>query len=466
MYQLIVFLPLLGFLIAGIFGPWIGARGAEYVTCSLLGVCFVLSWIAFVTVAGGADAHVAIGNWFTSGKLVAAWALRIDTLTAVMLVVVTTVSFLVHVYSIGYMADDPSRPRFFAYLSLFTFAMLMLVTADNLVQLFFGWEGVGLMSYLLIGFWYERPSRQRCGDQGVRRQPGRRLRLFARHLPHLLSDRFDRLRSGVRRRARTCRQDGAFYRLQLGRGDARLPAPVHGRDGQVGAVSAAHLASGRDGGPDPGLVAHSCRDHGDGRRVHGREALAAIRNVAGRAQRRHHRRRDDGLLRRDHRRGSDGHQEGRRLFDVLAARLHVRRPRRWRLQPRHFPPFHPRLLQGPFIPLLRLGDHRDASRAGHARDGWAAKGAASHLLDDDGRRAGAERRRHPIHVDRLCRVCVEGPDHRGGLRLSSLRRDVRVLVRRHRGRIDRVLYLAPHVHDLLRQARRLVSEPAERARRA
>ena len=158
MYQLIVFLPLLGFLIAGIFGPWIGARGAEYVTCGLLGVCFVLSWIAFVMVAGGADAHVAIGNWFTSGKLVAAWALRIDTLTAVMFVVVTTVSFLVHVYSIGYMSDDPSRPRFFAYLSLFTFAMLMLVTADNLVQLFFGWEGVGLMSYLLVGFWYEKPA--------------------------------------------------------------------------------------------------------------------------------------------------------------------------------------------------------------------------------------------------------------------------------------------------------------------
>ncbi len=158
MYELIVFLPLLGFLIAGVFGPWIGARGAEYVTTGLLGVSFVLSWIAFIMVAGGADAHVPIGNWFTSGKLVASWALRIDTLTAVMLVVVTTVSFLVHVYSIGYMADDPSRPRFFAYLSLFTFAMLMLVTADNLVQLFFGWEGVGLMSYLLVGFWYDRPS--------------------------------------------------------------------------------------------------------------------------------------------------------------------------------------------------------------------------------------------------------------------------------------------------------------------
>src|SRR5271157_93783 len=158
MYDLIVFLPLLAFLIAGIFGRWIGARGAEYVTTGALAICFVLSWIEFIQVAGGADAHVPIANWFTSGKLAVAWALRIDTLTAVMLVLVTTVSFLVHVYSIGYMADDPSRPRFFAYLSLFTFAMLMLVTSDNLVQLFFGWEGVGLMSYLLIGFWYERPS--------------------------------------------------------------------------------------------------------------------------------------------------------------------------------------------------------------------------------------------------------------------------------------------------------------------
>jgi len=158
MYDLIVFLPLFGFLIAGIFGRWIGARGAEYVTCGFLGVCFVLSWIAFFQVAGGAEAHVPVANWFTSGKLAVAWALRIDSLTAVMLVVVSTVSFLVHVYSIGYMAEDPSIPRFFAYLSLFTFAMLMLVTADNLVQLFFGWEGVGLMSYLLIGFWYERPS--------------------------------------------------------------------------------------------------------------------------------------------------------------------------------------------------------------------------------------------------------------------------------------------------------------------
>ena len=102
--------------------------------------------------------RVPVFNWISSGTLAVDWALRIDTLTAVMLVVVNTISAVVHVYSIGYMAHDPYRPRFFAYLSLFTFAMLMLVTSDNLVQLFFGWEGVGLASYLLIGFWYTRPS--------------------------------------------------------------------------------------------------------------------------------------------------------------------------------------------------------------------------------------------------------------------------------------------------------------------
>jgi NADH-quinone oxidoreductase subunit L len=160
MYAAIVFLPLLGFLIAGPFGWRIGDRPSELVTTSLLFVSGVLSWIVFFQVAlGTAPASVSVlGNWFTSGALQADWSLRIDTLTAVMLVVVTTVSSLVHLYSIGYMRDDPGRPRFFAYLSLFTFTMLTLVTADNLVQMYFGWEGVGLASYLLIGFWYEKPS--------------------------------------------------------------------------------------------------------------------------------------------------------------------------------------------------------------------------------------------------------------------------------------------------------------------
>ena len=159
MIQAIVFLPLLGFLIAGLFGRFIGPRPSEFITTLFLGVAAVMSWIVFVQVGFGAGAYkVVLANWMTSGTLKVEWALRVDTLTAVMLVVVNTVSALVHLYSIGYMHEDPHRSRFFAYLSLFTFAMLMLVTSDNLVQMFFGWEGVGLASYLLIGFWYQKPT--------------------------------------------------------------------------------------------------------------------------------------------------------------------------------------------------------------------------------------------------------------------------------------------------------------------
>jgi NADH-quinone oxidoreductase subunit L len=139
--------------------PAAGSRAAELITTGLLLVAAALSWFMLVDVGfEHHDVRVALFPWIISGDLQVSWSLRVDTLTAVMLVVVNTVSSLVHLYSIGYMDEDPNRPRFFGYLSLFTFAMLMLVTADNLVQLFFGWEGVGLASYLLIGFWYQKPS--------------------------------------------------------------------------------------------------------------------------------------------------------------------------------------------------------------------------------------------------------------------------------------------------------------------
>ncbi|MBX8811546.1 NADH-quinone oxidoreductase subunit L [Ochrobactrum sp. MR34] len=160
LYYAIVFLPLLGFLIAGLFGNKIGAKASEYITSGFLVIAAALSWVAFFTIAMGSSepVRVPVLHWLTSGTLSFDWAIRVDTLTAIMLVVINSVSALVHIYSIGYMHHDPHRPRFFAYLSLFTFAMLMLVTSDNLVQMFFGWEGVGLASYLLIGFWYKKPS--------------------------------------------------------------------------------------------------------------------------------------------------------------------------------------------------------------------------------------------------------------------------------------------------------------------
>ncbi len=159
MYAAIVFLPIIASAIAGLFGRVIGARASELVTTGLLFVSCALSLIAFNDVALEHHKYIIqILPWIHSGDFAVDWTVRVDSLTAVMLVVVTGVSSLVHLYSIGYMEEDPHRPRFFSYLSLFTFAMLMLVTANNFLQLFFGWEGVGLASYLLIGFWYTRPT--------------------------------------------------------------------------------------------------------------------------------------------------------------------------------------------------------------------------------------------------------------------------------------------------------------------
>ena len=156
----IVFLPLLAAIIGGLGNRALGNVAVKLLTTGALFVSCALSWPIFIAfLSGHAEASVTpVLHWVSSGALQFDWALRVDTLTAVMLVVVTSVSALVHLYSWGYMDEDPDQPRFFAYLSLFTFAMLMLVTADNLVQMFFGWEGVGLASYLLIGFWFRKPS--------------------------------------------------------------------------------------------------------------------------------------------------------------------------------------------------------------------------------------------------------------------------------------------------------------------
>ena len=158
-YAAPIFLPLFGAVIAGLFGRVLGARASQLVSCGAMGVAAVMAIVVFVQVVlQGETATIVLFDWFASGDLDVDWLLRFDELTAVMVFVVCVVSFLIHVYSIGYMAHDPHVPRFFAYLSLFTFFMLALVSADNFLQMFFGWEGVGLVSYLLIGFWYKRPA--------------------------------------------------------------------------------------------------------------------------------------------------------------------------------------------------------------------------------------------------------------------------------------------------------------------
>ncbi len=159
MYSAIVFLPLFASVIAGLLGRIIGARMSELITTGALFISAALSVVAFISATFHGNSHlVQVFPWIYSGDLRVDWEIRVDALTGVMLVVVTGVSSLVHLYSIGYMHEDPHRSRFFSYLSFFTFAMLMLVTSNNFLQMFFGWEGVGVASYLLIGFWYKKPE--------------------------------------------------------------------------------------------------------------------------------------------------------------------------------------------------------------------------------------------------------------------------------------------------------------------
>ena len=155
----IVFLPLIGSFLSGLLGKKYGHRFSEIISSSLVTLSAILSIFIFYDVINNQNySNRELFSWISSGNFNATWSINIDPLTSVMLVVVTLVSSLVHIYSIGYMSHDPHRSRFMSYLSLFTFAMLTLVTSDNFLQLFFGWEGVGLCSYLLIGFWYKKPS--------------------------------------------------------------------------------------------------------------------------------------------------------------------------------------------------------------------------------------------------------------------------------------------------------------------
>lgn len=186
--KIAIFTPLMGFLIAGLGSMWfrnltgdgtpLGDRAAQIITCLLMGVCGVSSCFLFQQIGlGHQEVSTLLFPWIEVGQFVVQWGIKLDALSVTMMMIVSLVSFLVHIYSIGYMGHDQSIPRFMAYLSFFTFAMLALVTAPNLLQLFFGWEGVGLASYLLIGFWYEKPSANaaavkafivnRVGDMGL-----------------------------------------------------------------------------------------------------------------------------------------------------------------------------------------------------------------------------------------------------------------------------------------------------------
>ncbi len=324
MYSAIVFLPLAGALIAGFFGRTLGNKGSGAITSLLLVIAAVFSWMAFYRVAlHGEEARVILMSWIGVGDLQSSWALRIDTLTAVMLVVVNTVSALVHIYSVGYMSDDDRQPLFFAELSLFTFAMLSLVTADNFIQLFFGWEGVGLASYLLIGFWYHKPSANsaamkafivnRVGDFGFA------LGIFA--VFYFFRDvNFDTVFAAAREKQALT---ATFFGYQVDALTLMCLFLFMGAMGKSAQIFLHTWLPDAMEGPTPvSALIHAATMVTAGVFMVARlsplfelssTALTVVTD----------RRRDDGVLRRHRWPRAERHQARHRLFDLLAARLYV-----------------------------------------------------------------------------------------------------------------------------------------------
>ena len=269
---LMLFFPALGALLMALFGTRLGRRPISWLAPGMVLLSFaVASWL-FVTMLGmpveERSHEVVLWSWMTSGSFHVDVALLIDQLSITMALVVTGVGFLIHVYSIGYMHDDPRTPRFFTYLNLFILMMLTLVLADNYLLLYVGWEGVGLASYLLIGFWFDRPS---AADAGKKAFLVNRIGDFGLALGTM----FIWTSIGI---AALCRrvQPGARQAGRHRRGHHHHHAPAAGRHRQERPVAALRLAAGRHGRPDAGLGPDPCGDHGDRRRLHDRPLPRAV----------------------------------------------------------------------------------------------------------------------------------------------------------------------------------------------
>ena len=258
--------PLLGFLGNGFFGRRIGKRAVGMIACGSVGLSLLSALLAvgeLLALPHGARVTQVVAPWIASGNFQADWGLLLDPLSAVMILVVSGVGFLIHVYSIGYMHEDPDYPRFFAYLNLFTFSMLMLVLANNYLLLYVFWEAVGLCSYLLIGFWFEKKS---AADAGKKAFIVNRVGDFGFALGVMLlwttlgTLKFDQVFASA----------PAQFPAGGAAGDGYHPAPFHGRDRQVGADAALRLVARRHGRSHAGVGPDPRRDHGDCRCLHGR----------------------------------------------------------------------------------------------------------------------------------------------------------------------------------------------------
>ena len=372
-------------------------------------------------------------------------SLLLDPLSVFMALVVSGVSTLIHLYSISYMASDRGYTRFFAYLNFFVFSMLLLVLAGNFFFLIVGLgvrrRGLLPADQLLV----PAHDRHRRGHQGVRHQRGRRRRPRARHVLPLQADGLARLPAGVRERGRVLPERRRRRR--------RLPAAAGRRVREVRAGAAAHLAPGRDGGPDTGLRPDPRRHDGDRGRLPDRAHAPVLRAGAGRSGRRRDHRLRDAADRRDHRPGRDRPQARDRVLDHVADRLHGHGGLLVRVCLGTVPPDDPRVLQGPAVHGGRLGDLRDGRRAEPRQDGRLPAGDALHLRLHGDRRPLADGRAA------VRRLLLQGRDPRVHARARRLA---------HRARRARLRRVVPdrrlHVADDLPRVLRTAGRAGARAR--
>ena len=376
---LIPVLPLAGAAINGFLGKKSSRQAVSTVALFFCGASFVLAlWVAYRFSSLALPHQEFLAHWIRSGSFNADFAFYLDQLSLVMLLVVTGVGFLIHIYSVGYMWDDPGYYRFFSYLNLFMFFMLTLVLANNYLVMFIGWEGVGLASYLLIGFWFTKDSAASAGKKAfiVNRigDFGFLIGLFLL-IKHFGSLNFEQVFDSVSALAARGRDRGAAY-------DHRHSAHG-GRGGQVGSDPFICLVARCHGRSHTGFGADPRRYHGDGGCVHGLALTCDLRARTDGAGGGRDYRNADGLLCGDDRHRSDGYQESSRLFDGFATWLHVYGLRRRRILGGHFPLDDPRFFQRPAVSGGRLGNPRLRRRAGHAEDGRAAPVRAMDISDDD-----------------------------------------------------------------------------------
>ena len=354
---LILALPVASFAVLGVLRPVIGPQSkyAGWLTIAAVAGSFVISVVALASVMTDGTVHFPSRDWISVGGFTVAFGLMLDPLTAIMLVTVSGVSLLVQIYSQAYIHGDRSYTRYYIFMSLFTASMLGLVTARNVVQLFVFWELVGISSYLLIGFWMDRPSAAaaakkafimtRFADFGFLLGI---LYLYTQNPAWLdIPALYDAVAAGV------VAVTAATW-ISLG--------VLHGRGRKVGPVPPALLAARCHGRSDAGFGPDPLRHHGDGGRISRGPVLPAFRSVGRHDGRRAHWR-NHGRLRSDYGSGCQRHQTSPGIFDRQPTRVHDVRPRHRRLRTRDVPPVYTRMVQGRFVPGFGLSESRPPARS-------------------------------------------------------------------------------------------------------